>query len=114
MAIKLKQKNNAQSVLEFCVLIAIITAALLTSAVYIKRSVQGRLRSSSEGIGEQYSAVNTDSDVLTSTDSMVTKNTFLYKLGDGPFSSGITSETITDETNTRSGYEEMGAGEELF
>lgn len=115
MCFNLKPVKKAQSVLEFCILTAVITAALLASTVYIKRSVQGRLRANSDGIGEQFSSVNRNSVEITSTDSVIEKKTYFYKLGKGgPFNSAITSETTTNEINTRSGYEEIGAGEALF
>ena len=53
----LNQKRG-QSTLEYAVLIVIIIGALLTIQVYIKRGVQGRLKSSADDIGDQYSDGN--------------------------------------------------------
>jgi len=55
----LNQKRG-QSTLEYAVLIVIIIGALLTIQVYIKRGVQGRLKSASDDIGDQYSDGNTN------------------------------------------------------
>ena len=56
----LNQKRG-QSTLEYAVLIVVIIGALLTLQVYIKRGVQGRLKSAADDIGDQYSDGNTNS-----------------------------------------------------
>src|SRR5271170_1419508 len=56
----LNQKRG-QSTLEYAVLIVVIIGALLTIQVYIKRGIQGRLKSSADDIGDQYSDGNTNS-----------------------------------------------------
>ncbi len=55
----LNQKRG-QSTLEYAVLIVVIIGALLTIQVYIKRGVQGRLKSAADDIGDQYSEGNTN------------------------------------------------------
>ena len=55
----LNQKRG-QSTLEYAVLIVVIIGALLTIQVYIKRGVQGRLKSAADDIGDQYSDGNTN------------------------------------------------------
>lgn len=57
---KYLRKAKGQSTLETAVLIMIVIGALLSIQVYIKRGVQGRLRSAADDIGEQYSAGNTN------------------------------------------------------
>ncbi|MDD4955448.1 MAG: hypothetical protein PHP17_05375 [Candidatus Omnitrophica bacterium] len=52
MLTKLRQ---AQSTLEYALLISVVVGGLLTMQNYLKRSVQGRLRASADEIGEQYS-----------------------------------------------------------
>lgn len=51
----LKINKKAQSTLEYVVLIVVITAAVLTIQVYFKRAVQGRIKSTTDDIGEQFS-----------------------------------------------------------
>jgi Flp pilus assembly pilin Flp len=46
--------KRGQSVLEYAILMVIIIAALLTLQTYIKRGIQGRLRSATDDIGSQY------------------------------------------------------------
>jgi uncharacterized protein (UPF0333 family) len=50
------RKKRAQSSLEYAILIIIVLGALLTIQVYIKRGIQGRLKSATDDIGDQYSA----------------------------------------------------------
>jgi Flp pilus assembly pilin Flp len=49
------RKHKGQTTLEYAILIVIIIGALLTLQVYIKRGVQGRFKSATDDIGEQYS-----------------------------------------------------------
>ena len=64
----LNQKRG-QSTLEYAVLIVVIIGALLTIQVYIKRGVQGRLKSAADDIGDQYSDGNTNQIKTTITNS---------------------------------------------
>jgi len=54
-------KQRGQSTLEYAVLIIVIIAALISIQTYIKRGIQGRLKSASDDIGDQYSPGNTNS-----------------------------------------------------
>src|SRR5476649_1232961 len=70
----LNQKRG-QSTLEYAVLIVVIIGALLTIQVYIKRGVQGRLRSAADDIGDQYSDGNMN-EIRTTNRSSTTEETF--------------------------------------
>jgi len=70
----LNQKRG-QSTLEYAVLIVVIIGALLTIQVYIKRGVQGRLRSAADDIGDQYSDGNTN-EIKTTIRNSSTEETF--------------------------------------
>jgi len=48
--------RKSQSTLEYSILVAIIVAGLLGMQIYMKRGVEGRLRSSADSIGEQFDA----------------------------------------------------------
>ena len=80
---------KGQSTIEYAVLIIIIMAALMTIQVYIKRGVQGRLRSATDDIGDQFSPGNTNYSMSTKTFSK-TEDTFL--------SGATTSNLIAVET----------------
>jgi len=57
---KYLRKRKGQSSLELAIVIIIVIAALLSIQVYIKRGVQGRLRSAADDVGDQYSTGNTN------------------------------------------------------
>lgn len=46
--------RGAQSTLEYAALIAVVAGAIIALNLYIRRSVQGNLRSSADEIGTQY------------------------------------------------------------
>ena len=86
-----KKRQKGQSTLEYAILIIIIIGALLSIQVYIKRGVQGRLKSATDDIGDQFSPGNTNV-VKTMTTSSVSKDTF---------NSGVTQSTLlVDEITT--------------
>lgn len=66
---KLFKRSKGQSTLEYAVLIIVIIGALLAIQTYIKRGVQGRLKSSTDDIGDQFSPGNTNVIKTTRTTS---------------------------------------------
>ena len=86
---KFLKKMKGQSTLEYAVLIIIVIGALLSIQVYIKRGIQGRLRSAADDIGDQYSPGNTNRTVHTHVGSN-TQETFKYGVS--------TSKLLDDET----------------
>lgn len=62
-------KKIAQSTLEYAILIVIVAIALLATQAYIKRGVAGRLKSSADEIGEQFSAQQSTITINTTTGS---------------------------------------------
>ena len=88
----LNQKRG-QSTLEYAVLIIVIVGALLTIQVYIKRGVQGRLKSAADDIGDQYSDGNTN--VLVQT---IRLSNTIESFNAGSAISQILGNEITNET----------------
>ena len=89
----LNQKRG-QSTLEYAVLIVVIIGALLTIQVYIKRGIQGRLKSAADDIGDQYSDGNTNAIQRTVRDS--NKQEYFNA---GVSTSSILGNEITNETD---------------
>ena len=85
------RKLKGQSTLEYAVLVVIIIAALLSLQTYIKRGVQGRLRKSSDDIGDQFSVTKDASYDRTVVSVSQTK-----ELND----KGHTTSTMTGPTST--------------
>ena len=94
---KFLRKIKAQSTLEYAVLIIIVIGALLSIQVYVKRGIQGRLRSATDDIGEQYSVGNMNVRTVTTVSSRTNET----------FHKGVSrSKLITDEvTNVISNQE---------
>ncbi len=88
-------KKRGQSTLEYAVLVTIIIGALLSIQFYIKRGVQGRLKSAADDIGDQYSVGNTNVIKTTRTSSQ-TRDKF------GVDGRGISNTALTapETTNT--------------
>jgi uncharacterized protein (UPF0333 family) len=87
----LNQKRG-QSTLEYAVLIVVIIGALLTIQVYIKRGVQGRLKSAADDIGDQYSDGNTNVVKVTTKVSNTIETSYQ--------SGTVTNYTSPEVTNT--------------
>lgn len=66
---KMFNNKKAQSTLEYAILIIIIIGALLAVQTYIKRGIQGKLKTSTDDIGDQFSPDNTKVSKVTSTHS---------------------------------------------
>lgn len=82
-----RKRQKGQSTLEYAILIIIIIGALLSIQVYIKRGVQGRLKSATDDIGTQFSPGNTNVVMKmitssTSSDTFVDGATKSTLLGD--------------------------------
>ncbi len=88
----LNQKRG-QSTLEYAVLVVIIIGALLSIQFYLKRGVQGRLKSAADDIGDQYSVGNTNVVKTTKTHS-ATRDTF------GVDGQGISKTALTEDEKT--------------
>ncbi len=93
------RRIKGQSILEYAMIIAVVVGALLAIQIYMKRGLQGRLRESSDQIGEQFDAENTQVS-RTTTHVGTTKQTV---------ESGTTTSTTTGEKRTEKGQDVVGA-----
>ncbi|MDO8675287.1 MAG: hypothetical protein Q7K71_04120 [Candidatus Omnitrophota bacterium] len=92
-------QKRGQSTLEYAVLTVIIIGALLSIQFYIKRGVQGRLKSAADDIGDQYSVGNTNVIKTTNTSS-TSRETFGVD-GQGVSATGLIGPETTN-TSERS------------
>ncbi|MGA2775799.1 MAG: hypothetical protein ABSE81_07065 [Candidatus Omnitrophota bacterium] len=95
-----KRRMRGQGTLEYVILTGFVVAALIAMGVYMKRGFQGRLRESTDQIGEQYSAQNTTTNYTTTTNTVQEDN-----LAAG----GITTTTVSENTQTKTGSENVAA-----
>ena len=69
----MKMRNKkAQSTLEYAIIMAVVVGALLAMQIYVKRAVEGRMRSTTDSVGDQFSAEDSRY-VKTATDSGTTQ-----------------------------------------
>jgi len=99
-------RKKGQTFMELSVLIAVIAAALIGMAVYLKRAYQGRLRATLDTIGEQYAPDNSFSQVETSGRHGVATS---IQLDEDGFPWHITTNTYS---SNREGYEVLPKYEE--
>ena len=66
----MKRLNKGQSTLEYVILAGFVVAALIAMGVYMKRGFQGRLRESTDQVGQQYDPLKVSSEytVVTNAD----------------------------------------------
>jgi hypothetical protein len=94
-----KNKKKGQSTLEYAVLIVIIIAALLAMNQYIKRGLQGRLKSSTDDIGDQFSPGNTNFHKIVTTASNTAEEFGLANIGVQSTRLLGREETLTNESS---------------
>lgn len=99
MLIKLN-KRRGQTTLEYAILIVIVIAALFTIQVYIKRGIQGRMKSATDDIGDQFSPGITTQTIKTSSESDSDDVFGTTEVGKGVSKSQL--KTGTDKSSTRS------------
>ena len=63
-----KHSSRGQSTLEYVILLGFVVAALIAMGIYMKRGFQGKLRESTDQVGEQYDPMHTTSNYHTTTD----------------------------------------------
>ncbi|MBP7215877.1 MAG: hypothetical protein KBA46_01185 [Candidatus Omnitrophica bacterium] len=109
--------KKGQSTLEYALIIAVVVAVLLTMQGYFKRALQGKFKSVSDDIGEQYSTQSTDSRYTTITNIAtheVTQPGAAAALGvAGGGRGGITTTTTTHDV-TRSGTEHTNNADDEY
>lgn len=93
------RRIKGQSVLEYAMIIAVVVGALLAIQIYMKRGLQGRLRESSDQIGEQFDAEKTAISRTTTHTGTTTETV----------KGGVTTSDTTGEKRAESGKDEVGA-----
>ena len=104
---KFLKKMKGQSTLEYAVLIIIVIGALLTIQVYIKRGVTGRLKSSADDIGDQFSVGNTNFTHTVKVRSN-TEETFSAGMSESTLLQDETTETIYNQQLVNAEFESWG------
>jgi len=99
--------QKAQSTLEYALVIFAIIAALLAMQVYMRRGLQGKMRSSADELSvQQYEPKNTVSDITTTQMSDITTKSETTE--DDERYNTTTTTIINSQTESRSGSETVG------
>lgn len=104
-------KRNGQALIEYAVVITCIIAALIAMQFYIKRALQGRLRSAADQIGEQYEPSKTTGELTTTinrdvTTELKTRQPLTVEGEDGYAT--LRTEYIDKDETIRQGTETVG------
>ncbi|MCX5706988.1 MAG: hypothetical protein NTW13_04970 [Candidatus Omnitrophica bacterium] len=91
------RKKSGQSTLEYVILTGFVVAALIAMGIYMKRGFQGRLKESTDQVGQQYSPGITISNYTTVANSAQIET----------LSGGITSTNIDTNLQNRWGNEHV-------
>ena len=91
-------KRSAQSTVEYAILAAVVVAALLVMQIYMKRGFSGKLKESTDRVGEQFTPASATYELTNKSESKRRETTTSKGV--------ITSATLVADTQTRSGQEE--------
>ena len=93
------RNSRGQSTLEYVILVGFVVAALIAMGFYMKRGFQGRLRESTDQIGQQYDADATSANYTTTTNVSQSET----------LAAGVTTTTISQNQQVKSGSETITA-----
>ncbi|MGE5309366.1 MAG: hypothetical protein ACM3OC_09795 [Deltaproteobacteria bacterium] len=97
-----RRGRKGQSTLEYAILIAVIVGGLVAMQYYVRRGYQGKLKSASDDMGEQYEPGKYTANFQINQNSQVRQT----------FQEGVSrTEHTADQTNTKTGTEANAAWE---
>ena len=103
------RNRSGQSVVEYAVMIAVVIAALLIIQIYMRRGVQGKLRESTDQVGEQFTPHSATYSLTRTYDST---------RADTTTAAGAITNNYTQDKRGRKGNEEPAqkdlGGSKLF
>ena len=98
MLIRMRKNKKAQSTLEYALIISVAVGALLALNDYMQRGIQGRLKDSTDRVGEQFDPGSfTDTMTRSSSGKTVTSETRVGKSGGMSTAIGSAETFTTDE-----------------
>ena len=107
-----RSRGTGQAFIEYAAAIVIVTAALVSMAIYMKRAVSGKLRAGADAIGEQYHPRQTSSGLTYSvrgTTKISSQMLLDVPMPNGTRANVMETTTDIDETSDRTGTENVGA-----
>lgn len=95
-------RTKGQSTLEYVILLGFVVAALIAMGVYMKRGMEGKLRESTDQVGDQYDPKKVTSTYTTNSNM---KQTEKIIAGGG----SVVTIAAGENTQTRTGNEVVAA-----
>ena len=92
------KKNKGQTLIEYSILIMILLAVFVAMNTYVKRGIQGRWKSSVDGMGDQYDPKTANSLV---TYYVTSNSSSMVSLGQD----SVTGNPVTNRADTSSSSE---------
>lgn len=93
-----KLRRRGQVSLEWAVLLVVVMGALLAMQAYFKRGIQGRWRSSVDGVGEQYDPMTTEANIMQRVSGLTTTTLSVQNLGNNLKQTIRVDESVMTET----------------
>lgn len=90
----LHQREKGQSTVEYAIIIAVVISALLAMQMWMRRGVMGKLRDSTDQIGDQFNPYAAAHNLNKGFNSTRTDNSF---------ATGANNTTVTQDQQTESG-----------
>jgi len=98
-------KRNAQTAIEYSLLIIIVLGALLAASFYLKRGIQGRWKEAVDDVGDQY-----DPSVASGTITHSIGSTVSTEITAGEVTDGIETNRIDSSTATEAKHGSLSVG----
>lgn len=98
-------RKRGQSTLEYALVIAVVITALLAINLYMRKGVQGRLKTSTDEIGKQFDPTTNFTTTWQTQASGTTTTSEARDTATG----GVTSTISSGETITKSEHEDWGS-----
>jgi len=105
------RNRKGQTLLEYTVIFIVILGVMIAMKDYMKRGVQGRWKSASDDMGEQYDPQFINSNIMYSTQS---NSQSIVTVQNGEYGTAGSGEwtSRTDETNSldqKTGFSQVGS-----
>jgi Flp pilus assembly pilin Flp len=105
--------RRGQTILEYTVILIIILGVLVAMKDYIKRGIQGRWKSSTDDMGEQYDPRTINSDInystqVNSVSIMTVANGSDVQGADLQQGQWTTRMDLTNSVETKTGFSQVG------
>ena len=107
---KIMLNRKGQTILEYTVISIIILGVAITMKDYIKRGVQGRWKSATDDLGEQYDPQYVNSNITYATQSNAISTVTVVPGTDNSVQGSWTNRVDTSNSlETKTGYTQVGS-----